>query len=112
LNACFDFGVAIRAEENAFPSLLPCRLDAAGKALTSEAKPLLSRIEVVELEGAHEAVVPADAAAPAGLIDEDLLDSATTVGHLFLPTELAAVGAAGIEPEAHQAVLAAGSIRQ
>src|SRR5579872_106899 len=72
-DTALDFGVAVSAQKKALLSLRTQFRDRERHALGIDLQSLLARVEVVELERAETAVVPADRAASTGLRHEDLL---------------------------------------
>jgi len=69
-NPSFDFGVTVRAEQDALAGLDPSGLQRAGHALRSDREALPPGIDVVEVQRPALSVVAAYRAAPAGLRDE------------------------------------------
>jgi hypothetical protein len=110
LDARLDLGVAVCAQQDAFPSLGPCGVDAAGNALAGQREALLRWDAMVKLECCDAAVVSAEGARSTGLVDEDALHPPPAVGDLLLATQLAAICAAWVEAEAHKPVLRARTV--
>src|SRR5438552_6226761 len=73
--------MAVRAHEDALGRLLPQNVERACEAAPSELKAFGGGIEVVELQRGEALVVPAAAAAPTCLGDEDLLRTAPPAGY-------------------------------
>ena len=76
-----DLGMAIRAEEKAFPGFLPKPVDSSREA--TERKPELLRlgVEVVEMQRAQIFVVSTELTSPTSLCDEDRLRAAAASNH-------------------------------
>jgi len=77
--------MAVRAEQNAVASLRACFLDRSGHALATERESFRRRVNMVELQGGHAAVIAACGASAARFLDEDCLDAPTAVGDGFGP---------------------------
>jgi hypothetical protein len=81
-----DLCVTIRAEHDAFRGLRTERFDPNRGPFFCHSEALVFRIDVVEVKGAHKAVVPASRALPTGLLDEDPLHLPPPFGNPIHPT--------------------------
>jgi hypothetical protein len=77
-DARFDLGVAVGTERDALARFGARAVQGASDAHVAEAKALLGRISVMELESTDVAVVAAQGASASGLLNECLLDLLAT----------------------------------
>jgi len=91
--------MAIRAQKHTLPCLGAQRIDRQRDALSAEVQSLLKRVEMVELKRTGVAVIAADAAATAGILDENRLHLSTSPRDCLCTTASAAVVAAAFENE-------------
>jgi hypothetical protein len=82
--ATLHLRVTIRAQQEALANLSTQTLNAAGHTVLGDTELLGSRVEMMELESSHAAVVATEPAACPSLLDEDLLDPTPPPHHGLL----------------------------
>ena len=86
-----DFGVAVRAKQNAFSGLSEQNIERQRNSGAAERNALVVRIDMMKFKRPDAAVIPADVAVPSGIRDEQLLDSAAPTHDRFHATPPASV---------------------
>src|SRR5438874_13686527 len=82
----FDLGVAVCAQQYAFPRFLTQLLDGPGHTAKRHLKVLGRGVDVVEVKRSGIAPIPAANTTVPGLFDKELLDTAPTAGHRLRAT--------------------------
>lgn len=91
--------MAVCAQQDALPGLGSYSLERSGQSSVGKPKALRFAVDVVELQRTDVAVVPAEAATPAGVGHEDLLQLSPPSRHGFRTTAQASVNASTLQPE-------------
>jgi len=107
--ATLNFGVAVRAQENALPSLLEQRLERTGGAPPADLELLRRSILVVKAQGARVPVIAAKGTPTPGPVEEAQLCSPARVDHVLRPASQTAPAAVGPPDEGGHSVNSTGA---